>query len=191
MPRGLLSFFLHLVRDGGRRRQSPRRRHGVGGLRRHNRHARDIRWFGARRNGFRRRALCLRHGARGHHGVGPFGASPEPAMPAAAPLPAWIFAGPAAPNLYADEVMERVDGAMDVDAVEPGLASPPPPHPCPVHGWWPCVTEVQEEVELAPPVLPAEPAQWDSLRLPSPTLAHETVVIGASAASFGMGMHLP
>ncbi|KAE8803543.1 hypothetical protein D1007_20572 [Hordeum vulgare] len=192
MPRGLLSFFLHLVRDGGRRRQSRRRRHGVGGLRRHNRHARDLRRFGGRRNGFRRRAPRLRHGARGRHGAGPSGASREPA-----PLPAWILAGPTAPNLYADEVMEPVDGAMDVDAVEPELAAPPPPHPCPVHGWGPWVTPsqspplhyvVQEEAE---PVLPAEHAQPVSSCLPSPTPAHEAVAARVSSSSASLGLRLP
>lgn len=210
MPRGLLTFFLHLVRNGGRRRQSRRRRHGVGGLRRHNRNARDLRRFGGRRNGFRlygrrRRGPSLGHGARGlgaRSGAGPSGAPPEPAMPAAVPLPAWILAGPASPMLYADEVMEPADEAMDVDAVgvEPELAAPPPPRPCPVHGWGPWMVlrpspprdyEVQEEAEPTPPVPPAEPAQPDSPRLSSPTPAHEAVAAGASSSSASLGLRLP
>lgn len=120
-------------------------------------------------------------------------------MPAAAPLPAWILAGPAAPNLYANDVLEPADDAVDVD-VEPELAAPPPPRPCPVHGWGPWVVlqppppqdyEVQEEAELAPPVPLAEPAQPDSPRLPSPTPAHEAAGAGASSSSASLGLRLP
>lgn len=107
-----------------------------------------------------------------------------------------------APMLQADEVLEPEVDAIDVDAagVEPDLAAPSPPPPCPMHRWGPCPTppssppqdyEVQEEVEPPPPTLPAEPAQTDSPRLPSPTPAHEAVAAGASAASFGLGMHMP
>lgn len=202
MPRGLLSF-LRLLHGVGRRRQS-RRRHGLGGLRRHDCNARDLRRFGGRQNSFRRRGPHLGHGARGsgaRDGAGPSGASPEPAMPAMVPLPAWILVGPAAPNLYADEVMEPVDEAMDVDTVgvELELAALPPLRPCPVHGWGPCVTppsfppqdydvqdyKVQEEAE------PAPPAQTDSPRLSSPTPAHEAVAAGASSSSASLGLHLP
>ncbi|XBJ01231.1 hypothetical protein VPH35_020914 [Triticum aestivum] len=199
MPCGLLSFFLHLVRSGGRRRQGRRRRHGVGGLRRHNRHARDLRRFRGHRNGFRRRGPRLGHGARGRDGAGPSKAPPEPAMRAAAPLPAWILAGLAAPNLYADEVLEPADDAVDVD-VEPELAAPPPPRPCLVHGWGPWMVlqppppqdyEVQEEAEPASPVPPAEPAQPNSPRLPSPTPAHEAAGAGASSSSASLGLRLP
>lgn len=107
-----------------------------------------------------------------------------------------------APMLQADEVLEPEADAINVDAVgvEPDLAAPSPPPPCPVHRWGPCPTpplsppqdyEVQEEVEPAPPALPAEPAQPDSPRLPSPIPTHESVAAGASAASFGLGMHMP
>lgn len=123
-------------------------------------------------------------------------------MPAAVPLPAWILAGPASPMLYADEVMEPADEAMDVDAVgvEPELAAPPPPRPCPVHGWGPWMVlqpspprdyEVHEEAEPTPPVPPAEPAQPDSPRLPSPTPAHEAVAAGASSSRASLGLRLP
>ncbi|KNE86867.1 hypothetical protein PSTG_19766 [Puccinia striiformis f. sp. tritici PST-78] len=117
-------------------------------------------------------------------------------MPAAAPLPAWILGGPTAPNLYADEVLEPADDAVDVD-VEPELAAPPPPRPCPVHGWGPWMVlqppppqdyEVQEEAEPAPP---AEPAQPDSPRLRSPTPAHEAAGAGASSSSASLGLRLP
>uniref|UniRef100_A0A453CTI6 Uncharacterized protein n=1 Tax=Aegilops tauschii subsp. strangulata TaxID=200361 RepID=A0A453CTI6_AEGTS len=77
------------------------------------------------------------------------------------------------------------------------LAAPPPPRPCPVHGWGPWMVlqppppqdyEVQEEAEPAPP---AEPAQPDSPRLRSPTPAHEAAGAGASSSSASLGLRLP
>jgi len=112
-------------------------------------------------------------------------------MPEARPLPAWILAGPAAPNLYADEEMEPESDEMEVD--DPELAAPPPPPPCCEHGWA-CPrlaanqAPVEEEAEPGPPAAPSPPGSPD---LPSPTPAHELVNAGATSSSTSIGRYLP
>jgi hypothetical protein len=92
-------------------------------------------------------------------------------MPEAQPLPAWLLAGPAAPLLHADEEMEPAGDDMIID--DPDLAVPPPPLPCPVHGWA-CPRLLHGiHIEEAVPIAPAATSPAWSLVLPSPTPAHE------------------
>lgn len=193
---GLLGFFLRLLHQHGRRsrRIARRRRHGTGGRRRHYRNRGDnthqghryrhyyirrLRWLESRR-----RRQDIRRGCG--DGAGPSGTHAEPPapveMPEAQPLPASILAGPAAPNLYADEEMEIDD---------PALAAPPPPTPCPIHGWA-CprlvhVAPIEEEAELVAPAAPSPPRSPD---LPSPTPAHEPSDAGNAPSSAGLGTRL-
>jgi hypothetical protein len=51
-------------------------------------------------------------------------------IPEAQPPPAWILAGSAVPNLFADEQMEPENDDMDVD--DPALAAPQPDGPRPM-----------------------------------------------------------
>jgi hypothetical protein len=107
-------------------------------------------------------------------------------MPEAQPLPAWILAGPAAPNLYADEEMEPADDDVGVDVDDSALAAPPPPLPCPVHGWA-CPRLAQQGIhvqEEAEPVVP-EAASPD---LPSPTPAHEPGPSSVESATPSAGL---
>jgi hypothetical protein len=87
--------------------------------------------------------------------------------------------------------MEPAGDDMDVD--DPLLAAPPPPLPCPVHGWA-CprltgqgihVEEAAGPVALAAASLPASP------QLPSPTPAHELVGARTAPSSAGFGLRLP
>jgi hypothetical protein len=94
-------------------------------------------------------------------------------IPEAQPPPAWILAGSAVPNLFADEQMEPENDDMDVD--DPALAAPPPPLPCPVHGWA-CPRLAQQGIhveEEAEPEVPEASSSAASPDLPSPTPAHE------------------
>jgi hypothetical protein len=89
-------------------------------------------------------------------------------MPEAQPLPAWILAGPAAPLLHPDEEMDPAGDDMIID--DPVLAVPPPPLPCPVHGWACPRLELHViHIEEAVPVAPAATSPPGSLDLPSPT----------------------
>jgi hypothetical protein len=99
----------------------------------------------------------------GGDGAGPSGSQAEPptlpVMPAAHPPPAWLLAGPAAPSLHTDEEMD------------PELAAPLPPLPCPVHGWaCPRLAEHGVHVEEVAPAATSPPR---GLRRPSPTPACE------------------
>jgi hypothetical protein len=148
----------------------------------------NSRWFDRRRG--------RRHGPRrGRHGdgAGPSGTqaeSPAPlVMPEARPLPSWILAGPAAPNLYADEELEPADQEMDID---PALAAPSPPPRCPIHGLaCPRLVPAALVEEEAEPMAPAAPSPQGSLDLPSPTPAHELVYAGTAPSSSGLGLRLP
>jgi hypothetical protein len=56
---------------------------------------------------------------------------------------------------------------------DPDLAVPPPPLPCPMHGWA-CLRLLHGiHIEEAMPVAPAATSPAGSLDLPSPTPAHE------------------
>jgi hypothetical protein len=112
-------------------------------------------------------------------------------MPEARPLPSWILAGTTAPNLYADEEMEPADDDMDVD--DPLLAAPPPPLPCPAHGWaCPRLTDQGIHVEeAAGPVALAAASPPASPQLPSPTPANELVGARTAPSSAGFGPRLP
>jgi hypothetical protein len=93
-------------------------------------------------------------------------------MPEAPPLPAWILAGPAASSLHTDEEMD------------PELAAPLPPLPCPVHGWaYPRLAEHGVHVEEVAPAATSPPR---GLRCPSPTPAH--VLAGAGNAPSRAGV---
>ncbi|KAI4989196.1 hypothetical protein ZWY2020_036513 [Hordeum vulgare] len=113
MP-GLVSFFLRLIREDGRRY---RRRHGVGGLRRFRRRMQAIRRFGrnaARGGGMgargrgRRTAGCAHRGAPRARRTTPMGLDP------------WLVTGPSAPAVH---------GAAAAPAPPPGSPPPPPPPP--------------------------------------------------------------
>jgi hypothetical protein len=97
-------------------------------------------------------------------------------MPKARPLPTWILAGSASPNLQADEVLEP----------EGELATPPPPPPCPVHGWA-CprlgpVAPVEVEAETVAPVSPSLPSPTPATASSSPSLG---LRLPAPAAALG------
>ncbi|CAM0907588.1 unnamed protein product [Alopecurus aequalis] len=120
-------------------------------------------------------------------------------MPGAHPSPAWNFAGPAAPNLHADEVMEPENLDVDVVSDNPGPRAAPPSPPCPVHGWacppfaQPNNQAEEEAVPVAPmlPVAPVTPSPLGSPDLPSPTPAHELQNDGTASSSAGLGLRLP
>jgi hypothetical protein len=81
-------------------------------------------------------------------------------MPKAQPLPAWILAGPAAPNLYADKELEPADQEMDIN---PALAAPPPSPGCPIHGLaCPRLVPAAPIEEEAEPMAPAAPSPQGS-----------------------------
>ncbi|KAK1609913.1 hypothetical protein QYE76_033586 [Lolium multiflorum] len=102
----------------------------------------------------------------------------------AQPLPAWILTGPAALNLYADEEVEPADDAIDVD--DPALAAPPPPLPCPVHGWV-CPRLAQQGIHVEEEAKPVVP-EAASLDLPSPTPAHEPAPSSVEPATPSAGL---
>jgi hypothetical protein len=66
-----------------------------------------------------------------------------------------------------------VPAGDDMIIDDPDLAVPPPPLPCPVHGWA-CPRLMHGiHIEEAAPVAPAATSPAGSLDLPSPTPAHE------------------
>jgi hypothetical protein len=80
--------------------------------------------------------------------------------------------------------MEPANDAMDVD--DPALAAPPPPMPCPVHGWA-CPRLAQQGIhgeEEAEPVVP-EAASPDLL---SPTPAYEPAPSSVEPATPSAGL---
>jgi hypothetical protein len=110
-------------------------------------------------------------------------------MPEAQSLSAWILAGPAAPNLYANEELEPAGQEMDI---APALAALPPPPRCPIHGLaCPRVVPAALVEEEAGPMAPATPSPQGSPDLPSMTPAHELVDAGTAPSSAGLGLRLP
>ncbi|KAI5018536.1 hypothetical protein ZWY2020_043424 [Hordeum vulgare] len=127
MP-GLVSFFLRLIREDGRRyRLIARRRHGVGGLPRFHRGMQAIRRFG--RDAAGRGYHGTRRDARGGYytsgsGLHATGCAHRGAPRARGPTPMGfdpsLVAGPSAPAVHEDAV---------APAPPPGSPPPPPPPP--------------------------------------------------------------
>ncbi|KAI4991213.1 hypothetical protein ZWY2020_039584 [Hordeum vulgare] len=127
MP-GLVSFFLRLIREDGRRyRLIARRRHGVGGLRRFRRRMQAIRRFG--RDVAGRSYHGTRRDARGGYyasgsGLHAAGCAHRGAARARGPTPMGVdpslVAGPSAPAVHGDAA---------APAPPPGSPPPPPPPP--------------------------------------------------------------
>ncbi|KAE8803395.1 Sucrose synthase 1 [Hordeum vulgare] len=127
MP-GLVSFFLRLIREDGRRyRLIARRHHGVGGLRRFHRRMQAIRRFG--RDAAGRGYHGTRRDARGGYytsgsGLHAAGCAHRGAPRARGPTPMGfdpsLVAGPSAPAVHEDAA---------APAPPPGSPPPPPPPP--------------------------------------------------------------
>ncbi|KAI4991362.1 hypothetical protein ZWY2020_039733 [Hordeum vulgare] len=127
MP-GLVSFFLRLIREDGRRyRLIARRHHGVGGLRRFHRRMQAIRRFG--RDAAGRGYHGTRRDARGGYytsgsGLHAAGCAHRGAPRARGPTPMGfdpsLVAGPSAPAVHEDAA---------APAPPPGSLPPPPPPP--------------------------------------------------------------